>query len=226
MTQEQRAQLNKLNAQHSTGPKTDEGKAIVAQNALKHGLTSSQIPLHNTDFLAKLTQIQQLFPSPDPLVQNMVLQLAHVIYKIEQIPQIESELLQNSDLTLAEHFMQNKPTPLTRLWNLELRLQSRFQTLLRKLTSAVDVPSTEHPSAPPLSIQQNKPTPVQPTPPSAVPTPTKPLSAPIKPLPTAYSLQPTASNLQNKPTSTLNKLSQAIQSIPLPIPNPFECTLK
>jgi hypothetical protein len=29
---------NRLNAQESTGPRTTEGKAVVAQNAVKHGL--------------------------------------------------------------------------------------------------------------------------------------------------------------------------------------------
>ena len=34
---------NQANAQSSTGPRTPEGKAQVSQNALKHGLTSSQV---------------------------------------------------------------------------------------------------------------------------------------------------------------------------------------
>jgi len=33
---------NRRNAQKSTGPRTREGRAIISQNAVKHGLTSSQ----------------------------------------------------------------------------------------------------------------------------------------------------------------------------------------
>ena len=31
---------NRLNAQKSTGPQTPQGKAVVSQNALKHGLSA------------------------------------------------------------------------------------------------------------------------------------------------------------------------------------------
>ena len=126
---------------------------------------------------------------------------------------METEIEQNSELTLAEHFSQDKPTPLTRLWSLHLRLLGRFTSLFNKLESlrrallqnepsAVDVPSTEHPSAPPTPNLQNKPLPpchcsVS----SALP----PL--PPSPLPPAYSLQSPASPLQTK-------LAAAITAIP------------
>jgi hypothetical protein len=40
MTTEARVIANRLNAQKSTGPRTAEGKAAVAQNAVKHGLSA------------------------------------------------------------------------------------------------------------------------------------------------------------------------------------------
>ncbi len=40
---ETRARINRENAQKSTGPRTDAGKAISRTNALKHGLASSTI---------------------------------------------------------------------------------------------------------------------------------------------------------------------------------------
>ena len=36
-------EANRLNAQRSTGPKTDEGKARVRRNAFKHGMTARTI---------------------------------------------------------------------------------------------------------------------------------------------------------------------------------------
>ena len=38
MSSEAKIAANRHNAEKSTGPKTAEGKAIVAQNAVKHGL--------------------------------------------------------------------------------------------------------------------------------------------------------------------------------------------
>jgi len=40
MTTEARIHANRLNAQKSTGPTTPQGKAVVSQNALKHGLSA------------------------------------------------------------------------------------------------------------------------------------------------------------------------------------------
>ena len=42
MASEAQVRANRLNAQRSTGPRTAEGKAAVAQNAVKHGLLAEQ----------------------------------------------------------------------------------------------------------------------------------------------------------------------------------------
>ena len=45
MTSSAQAEANRRNAQNSTGPKTQEGKAASRLNALKHGLTAKQLVL-------------------------------------------------------------------------------------------------------------------------------------------------------------------------------------
>ena len=42
-------QANRQNAQKSTGPRTPQGKAVVAQNALKHGLLARQAVIVGED---------------------------------------------------------------------------------------------------------------------------------------------------------------------------------
>ena len=39
MTAAETTERNRSNAQHSTGPRTEEGKAASSQNARKHGLS-------------------------------------------------------------------------------------------------------------------------------------------------------------------------------------------
>jgi hypothetical protein len=49
LTTEQRAEINRENASHSTGPITDDGRAKSRQNALKHGLRAQVVPLPHED---------------------------------------------------------------------------------------------------------------------------------------------------------------------------------
>jgi hypothetical protein len=44
-----RTQANRSNALESTGPRTPAGKAIVARNAIKHGLLSREVVLMMED---------------------------------------------------------------------------------------------------------------------------------------------------------------------------------
>ena len=49
MTSEAQVVANRLNAQKSTGPRTPEGKAVVSQNAVKHGLLAKQAVIVGED---------------------------------------------------------------------------------------------------------------------------------------------------------------------------------
>jgi len=49
MASEAQIQANRLNAQKSTGPRTVEGKAVVAQNAVRHGLLAEQQVIKGED---------------------------------------------------------------------------------------------------------------------------------------------------------------------------------
>ncbi len=49
MTTAPQLSANRQNALASTGPKSPEGKAVVSQNAVRHGLTSTKFLLSNEE---------------------------------------------------------------------------------------------------------------------------------------------------------------------------------
>ena len=49
MATQAQTNANRVNSQKSTGPKTAEGKAAVAQNALKHGLFGKLAVINGED---------------------------------------------------------------------------------------------------------------------------------------------------------------------------------
>ncbi len=65
---------NKANAQHSTGPKTETGKATSSQNATKHGFTSQTLvilPGQEDTFTELESTLRQQF-APEPGYQEFL----------------------------------------------------------------------------------------------------------------------------------------------------------
>src|SRR3954462_1060973 len=99
-----RAKRNRANAQRSTGPRTKEGKARSAQNARTHGLTADgalaatlraippDLAADPTFQLAKQELLDELRPIT-PMQLILVTQLAHLTWKLHQIPHLERQLL-------------------------------------------------------------------------------------------------------------------------------------
>ena len=80
MTSQAQIEANRRNAQSSTGPRTPEGKAAVAHNALKHGMRSDVFKQPMTDseaydqFLADLiAEHRPQTPSEGIYVERMAL---------------------------------------------------------------------------------------------------------------------------------------------------------
>jgi hypothetical protein len=95
MSSERQTEANRKNAQLSTGPRTAEGKAQVASNALKHGLTGKQITLPNEnpeDFDAfRVGLLDELRPDGElegALAQKIVTDL----WRLRRVPALEAAI--------------------------------------------------------------------------------------------------------------------------------------
>jgi hypothetical protein len=72
-------EANRKNAQKSTGPQTSEGKQAVAQNAIKHGLSSRHLILGDEDpseYQVLLDQLQAGLNSVGALEHSLVERIA------------------------------------------------------------------------------------------------------------------------------------------------------
>ena len=56
-------EANRANAQHSTGPRTPEGKAKVSRNPVKHGLTSKDVILRSDEDREEFTELREDLPN-------------------------------------------------------------------------------------------------------------------------------------------------------------------
>ena len=86
---------NQANAQHSTGPRTPEGKARVAQNAVRHGLTAKHLVIRPDD-QAEFDQFQsELAAELDPqgAIETLTFhELLHAAWNLQRFRRIEAEL--------------------------------------------------------------------------------------------------------------------------------------
>jgi len=91
-----RREINRANAQHSTGPRTAAGKARSSLNALSHGLTASSPVLPSEDRAAYDQHCRQLFDEYQPATPTeteLVQELADTSWRLRRIPLLEADLL-------------------------------------------------------------------------------------------------------------------------------------
>ena len=104
-----KAESNRLNAAHSTGPKTPGGKAAVAMNAVKHGAYSEALTTlveNPEDFAALRTGMEETFHPSGPMEVGLVDRMASLWWRMDR-----AKVAANQDL--VETAMANPITPPT-----------------------------------------------------------------------------------------------------------------
>lgn len=89
---EKQLAANRKNAQKSTGPTTDEGKAVASRNSIKHGLYSKDIVINTSALKEDQSQYDLLLDSlhdelqPTTLFQQqLVLKIANCLWRSRRV---------------------------------------------------------------------------------------------------------------------------------------------
>ena len=147
-----RAEINRANAQNSTGPRTEAGKQRSSLNALRHGLTGQTVVLPSDDLAAYDRHCQEFLDHYHPknkMETELTQAISDLTWRLKRINSIEANLLAadiawNLDSIDAETD-QPYPAPATAkdfreqtqaLANLsmyERRLSLRFKDTLKQL---------------------------------------------------------------------------------------------
>jgi len=96
MASEAQIAANRLNAQQSTGPRTARGKAALARNALKHGLTAKTVVLFDESKIAfeRFHQAQALDFEPRTEGEcALVEQIAILAWRLQRASRAEAALV-------------------------------------------------------------------------------------------------------------------------------------
>ena len=95
MSSDQQIEANRRNAQLSTGPRSAEGKARVALNAVRHGLSGKQMVLPGED-PAEFDQFREAFfndlNQQGALEQMLVEKLVADAWRLRRVPAMEVTL--------------------------------------------------------------------------------------------------------------------------------------
>jgi hypothetical protein len=96
MASQKQIDANRRNAQKSTGPVTDLGKAVVKFNSLKHGMTASTavLPYENADSYAELREAFVATYKPANAVEaSLVETIANSYWRLLRVRRVETAAL-------------------------------------------------------------------------------------------------------------------------------------
>jgi hypothetical protein len=178
-------EANRRNAQHSTGPKTPEGKAAVSMNALRHGLRARSVLLPGEDrqeFTQLCDDLEVEWHPQSRTEQFYVEQMAVSQWKLCRMEVTEVNIFKDADSA------KNQLSLLDRLWQAECRLERSYARAQRELQR--------------LQTSRRQPDP-QPEEPAATEVGGQPVSAPEQAAaaPSATPPTPKNDNPDHQPTS-------------------------
>lgn len=96
MTSEAQIAANRRNAEKSTGPRTEDGKAKVARNALRHGLRAEKVMTFDeksADFETFLDEQRAAFEPADAIEEQLVERIAFCAWRLRRIYRVEADLI-------------------------------------------------------------------------------------------------------------------------------------
>jgi hypothetical protein len=96
MASEAQIAANRRNAQRSTGPRAEEGKARTAQKGLKHGLCAAATVLpweDRAEFKAMMADLTQRLQPADEIKLALLLQYAHATWRRQRCRMMETGML-------------------------------------------------------------------------------------------------------------------------------------
>ena len=96
MSTPNRIEINRANAQLSTGPKTESGKKTSSLNAIRHGLTAQTVVMPAEDPVAYQQHVQSLADEyhPQGATETLLVQaLADASWRLNRVTAIEATLL-------------------------------------------------------------------------------------------------------------------------------------
>jgi len=113
--------INRLNSQHSTGPRSPEGKLRSSRNALRHGLTAASPVLPTEDPAAFETHRRAFldeYQPATPTETQLVEELSDTSWRLRRIPLFEARLISGTDglpIVEAHHLLASLNSQSTRL---------------------------------------------------------------------------------------------------------------
>ena len=127
---------NQSNAKLSTGPRTEEGKSRVAQNALRHGLTAKHLVVREDEretFEAFRSDLQSELDPQGAIELTTFEELLHAAWNLQRFRRLESEVCLG---TLDDFTDPQTSAVLDRLSRYQSRAQLAYYKALSEIQTA------------------------------------------------------------------------------------------
>jgi hypothetical protein len=170
MKKETRDQINRSNAQYSTGPVTEAGKERSSMNAYRHGLTGSDILLQANELEAYLRlqgKLRKEFAAQTELEAQYVQKIVDCHFRLNRISAIDTNILNMTALENNDAAEPGGPveemTAQTKAWISQsgvldklTRYEARIARNLREYTKELRLLQQERRSSQPIENKKDE----------------------------------------------------------------------